>query len=104
MINHSIPDKVKQEILKIEPDADVILYGSRARNDFREYSDWDFLILVDGIVNTIRTDKLRSILYDIELNTGEIINSIIRNKVEWNGPRYQSAPLHLNIEHEGVKI
>ncbi len=32
-------DKVKDAVKQIEPSAEIILYGSRARNDFREYSD-----------------------------------------------------------------
>ena len=46
--------KVKNAILKIEPSAEIILYGSRAREDFHEGSDWDFLILVDGEVDDKR--------------------------------------------------
>ncbi len=99
-----ILEKVKEAVLKLEPSAEVILYGSRARNDFREYSDWDFLILVDGAVDTSRTDRIRSALYDIELDTGEIISSIVRSRHEWNGPKYRFAPLHSNIEREGILL
>ncbi|MBK9980810.1 MAG: nucleotidyltransferase domain-containing protein [Saprospiraceae bacterium] len=38
---------VKHEIKGIDPNAEVILFGSRARGDFREDSDWDFLILLN---------------------------------------------------------
>lgn len=43
----NMPDLVKEEILKIDPTARVILYGSRSRGDEEEYSDWDFLILLE---------------------------------------------------------
>lgn len=45
-----ILSKVKEAVLKLEPSAEVILYGSRSRDDYRDYSDWDFLILLDGKV------------------------------------------------------
>jgi uncharacterized protein len=96
--------KVKEAVLKLEPSAEVILYGSRARNDFREYSDWDFLILVDGKVNTTRTDKLRNALYDIELDTDQVISSIIRSKQDWSSSKYSVVPLHKNIKREGIRI
>jgi predicted nucleotidyltransferase len=99
-----ILSKVKESILQLEPSAEVILYGSRARDDFREYSDWDFLILVDGAVDTARTDHIRRILFEIELDTDQVISSIIRCRQEWNSPKYSVVPLHKNVEREGVHI
>ena len=40
-----IPLIVKDTIEKVDEEAKVILFGSRARGDFRLDSDWDFLIL-----------------------------------------------------------
>jgi predicted nucleotidyltransferase len=96
--------KVKEAVLQLEPSAEVILYGSRARDDFREYSDWDFLVLVDGPVDTARTDRIRRILFEIELDTDQIISSIVRSRQEWNSPRYSVVPLHKNVEREGIHI
>jgi predicted nucleotidyltransferase len=96
--------KVKEAVLRLEPSAEVILYGSRARDDFREYSDWDFLVLVDGLVDTARTDRIRRVLFDIELDTDQIISSIIRSRQDWNSPRYSVVPLHKNVEREGIHI
>ena len=97
-------DKVKNAVKQIEPSAEIILYGSRARNDFREYSDWDFLVLVDGEVDTARTDRIRRVLFDVELDTDQVISSIIRSRQEWNSPRYSVVPLHRNVEREGIRI
>jgi len=99
-----ILSKVKEAVLQLEPSAEVILYGSRARDDFREYSDWDFLVLVDGLVDTARTDRIRRILFDIELETDQVISSIIRSRQDWNSPRYSVVPLHKNVEREGIHI
>ncbi len=43
----NISKLVKQEVTKIDPKAEIILFGSRARGDFRMDSDWDFLVLLD---------------------------------------------------------
>jgi predicted nucleotidyltransferase len=96
--------KVKDAILLIEPSAEVILYGSRVREDYREYSDWDFLILVDGEVDTARTDRIRHELFKVELDTDQVISSIIRSRHEWNSPKYSVVPLHKNVEREGIRI
>ena len=99
-----IISKVKEAVLKLEPSAEVILFGSRARDDFREYSDWDFLVLVDGLVDMARTDRIRRVLFEIELDSDQIISSIIRNRQDWNSPKYSVIPLHRNVEREGIRI
>lgn len=82
-------NKVKEAVLKIEPSAGIILYGSRAREDFHEGSDWDFMILVDGEVDDKRTDKIRHQLYEIEWETGDVLCSIVRSRAEWESPDYR---------------
>ena len=99
-----ILSKVKEAVMKLEPSVEVILYGSRSRDDYRDYSDWDFLILVDGKVDTKRTDAIRNALYEIELNTDQIISSIVRSRQEWNSPKYSVVPLRRNVEREGIRI
>lgn len=96
--------RVKEAVLQLEPSAEVILYGSRARKDSREYSDWDFLVLVDGPVDTARTDRIRRILFEIELDTDQILSSIIRSRQEWNSPKYSVVPLHKNVVREGIHL
>jgi predicted nucleotidyltransferase len=103
-MREEILKKVKEAVLNLEPCAEVILYGSRARNDFLEYSDWDFLILVDGEADTARTDRIRHSLYEIEWETGEVISSIVRNRQDWNSPKYRVIPLHSAIESEGISL
>jgi hypothetical protein len=34
--------RCRQAIRRVVPDADIILYGSRARGDAGEYSDYDY--------------------------------------------------------------
>ncbi len=103
-MREEIPEKVKEAVLNLEPSAEVILYGSRARNDYRENSDRDFLILVDGNVDTARTDRIRHALFEIELDTDQIISSIVRSRQDWNSPRYSVVPLRKNVEREGIRI
>jgi predicted nucleotidyltransferase len=50
---------VKQTIHEVGAETDIILYGSRARSDAHAESDWDFLILLDGVVDDARTDTIR---------------------------------------------
>ena len=96
--------RVKTAVREIEPDAEIYLYGSRARRDSRKDSDWDFLILVDGTVDSARTDRIRHLIYEIELETGDVLSSIVRNRQEWNSPRYRYVPLREAIQREGIPV
>jgi len=97
-------NRVKSSILAVEPNAEIILYGSRARNDFHEGSDWDLLVLVDGDVDYIRTDKIRHELHEIEWDTGEVLCGIVRSRSEWTNQKTTASPLFKNIRLDGVKL
>ena len=97
----SIPERVKQAVQSIVPDATVILFGSRARGDFHAASDWDFLILLEKIDDETK-GKIRHELYKLELETEEVISSLIEEKAEWE--RHQILLLYQNVNKEGVLI
>ena len=96
--------KVKNTVLSIAPDAQVILYGSRSRKDAGPESDWDFLVLTDLMVDDKLTDTIRHQLYEIEWETGEILSVIVRNRKDWNSLPLMTTPFHTNIESEGMPL
>jgi predicted nucleotidyltransferase len=104
MNREALLECVKQAIREMEPNAEIILYGSRARKDSDAHSDWDFLILLDGPVNDERIDKIRHRLYEIEWECDEVLCSIVRNRKEWNSPLYNSMPFHQNVELDGIVL
>lgn len=91
-------------IQEVEPDAQVILYGSQSRENATPESDWDFLVLVDGPINDDRIDRIRHRLYEIEWDTGEVISSIIRNHKDWYRPPYSSTPFHDHVIEDGITL
>ena len=97
-------DRIKQAVYEVEPDAEIILYGSQSRGDATSESDWDLLILVDGSVNDERTDRIRHRLYETEWEYGEVISSIVRSREEWNSKIYQAVPFHRQLEQEGIRL
>ncbi len=97
-------EQVKQTVHEIEPDAAIILYGSRARGDAHAESDWDFLILLDGLVDDKRTDSIRHRLYEIEWDCGEVLSSIVRSRQEWDAPLHQVTPFSKVVREQGILI
>ena len=87
----------------IDGSAEVILYGSRARGDEREYSDWDILILTDYPTGLAVEGKFRDKLYDLELETGESFSVFAYSKNEWYA-KQKSTPFFANVTNEGMLI
>lgn len=94
--------KCSKVIKEIDPSAEVILYGSRARGEAEPDSDYDLLILVDGEVTLEREDIFRRRLFPIELETGAVLTIILMNRKDWSSPLYSAMPLCQNIKKEGI--
>jgi uncharacterized protein len=104
MNQEKLLEQIRQAICEVEPDAEIILYGSRSRGDALSESDWDFLILVDGPLSDERTDRIRHRLYEIEWESGQVISSIVRSHEEWNSDLYQAMPFHQRVQQEGIRL
>jgi predicted nucleotidyltransferase len=97
--------RIKSCILEIEPDAEIILYGSQARGDAREESDWDLLVLVSHPIDSEQTRTLRRKLRtDIEYSAAVALSALVRNKSEWNTPKIQATPFYENVSREGIAL
>ena len=101
--NEILLARIKKQVREIDPLADIILYGSRARGDARPDSDWDILILVDSVADIEAEKIFRHRLFDIELESGEALSTFVYNKQEWKS-KYWMTPLYKNISNEGILI
>lgn len=98
-----ILSEIKKTLQVVAPSAKAMLFGSRARNDAREDSDWDILILIEK--DKIRNEDFDSIAYPlIELgwNIGEMINPVLYTFNDWNKRSF--TIFHKNVEEEGIAI
>ena len=101
-------DLIIQRIVDIinqtEPNSELYLYGSRARGTAKKSSDWDFLILLNSDQLSFDNEtKLIDDIYEVELETGEVISPLIYTKLDWR-TRHQATPLYFNINNEGIKL
>ncbi len=99
----NILGEIKRAVYEIEPQAEVILFGSRARNEAKDDSDWDILILVPYPVNLEGEQKFRHKLFEIELEYGQAISTFVYSKSDWQ-TRHRVTPLYQNIEQDGVVL
>ena len=104
MNTSQIINRIKKTIHDKDPSANAFLLGSRARGDNRSDSDWDVLILVDSKkVTSEIEDQFRDGLYDIELDSGQIISIFIYPKCLWESSLMHS-PLYHNVKKEGIRL
>lgn len=93
-------ENIKQVARKVLPKGSTLyLYGSRARGDYHEGSDWDLFLLLDKPkVNYKEKDNLEFPFTDMGWNIGEYINARAYTKNQWlHGPH---SMFYFNVEKD----
>ena len=96
--------ELKERLLQRFPDAEIIIYGSKARGDDEEFSDIDLLILVESQINRELKENITEITYDMELKYDVVFGIIVENRDFWKSPLANAMPLHWNIDRDGVHL
>lgn len=79
----------------------IFLFGSRARGDFNEDSDYDFAIILNE--KTPKSiNNIRKIECDFLNRYDELTSSLIYDEIEWL--RKLKLPIGINIMREGVQL
>ncbi|QKZ11664.1 nucleotidyltransferase domain-containing protein [Spirosoma sp. KUDC1026] len=94
--------EVKRYINKVDPEAEIWLFGSRARGDARDDSDWDFLIFTQLDLSSGKRWVFSDQLTELELESGRVISPIVWPKHEQ--PRYAVTDLYKNVLDEGRRL
>jgi len=96
--------QIKQSVLRTDPDATLILYGSYARGDNNNDSDIDILVLINK--DKVSFDDQKRIgypLHHIELEAGVLISPMIYSRAQWDS-KYKITPLYKNISRDGIVL
>ena len=101
--NQHTANLIKKNILEIDKNAEIILYGSRARGDDNADSDWDILVLTDYPVDFIIERKFRNHLFYLELELEEAFSIFVYHKKEWT-TKHKITPFYYNVRAEGVLL
>lgn len=104
-LNNDILSKLSHVRSLVFPkgDGEVFLFGSHARGDYREDSDWDILVLTPQNINTQQDFDLwvspfaeLGWILDIE------INPIQYSKQDWN--QKKGSEFYYNVMKDAIKI
>ncbi len=93
---------VKRSVHEIDPQAEVWLFGSRARGDARPDSDWDFLVLTDKQVDRPFKYTVWDQLNELELSAERVISTRVWNNRSWNDMAV--TDLYQNIQEDGHRL
>lgn len=96
-----ILDEIKNRIRLVQPDAQIILFGSRARGDANLNSDWDILVLLKKSTNSKSVfEKITYPLYEYGWSVGELISTKVYTIEEW-AKRHHTL-FYKNVQNEGI--
>lgn len=97
-------DSIKQRLAMVLPKkATAMLYGSQARGDARQDSDWDILIVVDK--DRLLPEDYDTITYPLTKlgwDLGTQINPIMYTKKEWEASRI--TPFYHNVLEDAIAL
>ena len=102
-MNQQIFNEIQSLKRQILPNEKVILFGSQARGDAHEESDWDLLVLLNkGKKTREDEDKFASPFDELGWNYGVAINVILHTKKQWEQGKI--FPFYKNVMREGIEI
>ena len=86
----------------VPPDGQVWLYGSRARGDAHEDSDWDILILLNKPKLDADDYEVAYPFRELGWDIGEEINPTLYSKQQWDTWTY--LPYYKNVERDKLVL
>ncbi|MCX5832417.1 MAG: nucleotidyltransferase domain-containing protein [Deltaproteobacteria bacterium] len=96
---------LKERLVELHgDDVELRIFGSVARGDYHENSDIDILVVLPSQVSNAIEEQVFDLAYDIELECGVIIGTIVYSKEFWSSEQAASMPLYKNIQRESLFV
>lgn len=81
----------------------VILYGSRARGDFKAHSDIDLLLVLKEASDEKRKE-ISSLTHRFNLKEDALLQPFVISSSEWKDPSFRTFLLVERIRREGIPL
>ena len=104
MTDKAMRQRIKQNVHEVDPQAEVWLYGSRARETAREDSDWDVLVLSpQPSLSTADESRFVDHMCDLIVETGEVIQLFAYGKDDWHR-NHSITPFYKSVQLDAVRL
>ncbi len=80
---------------------DIILFGSRARGDYKTDSDYDCLLIFDDVISGF-TDSIDDITADFLYRYNVAISAFLVSEAKYKKQKFN--PLYMNIRNDGISL
>jgi DNA polymerase sigma len=99
-----ILEEFKKKVIRQFPDAELILYGSRARGDSSPESDMDILVILNDSPQDADCEYISHCAWETGYKEGIVIVPITVSRQEWENGAFSSSLLAMAVMEEGIKI
>ena len=83
-------------------DAHLLLYGSRARGDYHEGSDWDLLVLLNRPQEASDFQNIAYPIMELGFDLGEYFSVQTYSQEEWETMSF--LPYYKNVEQDKIVL
>ena len=100
----NMSEQIKQNVHEVDANAQVWLYGSRARGEAREDSDWDVLVLSPQDKLTFKEEeKFMDHICELMVQTGQTIQLFAYGMNVWHA-NHAITPFYKNVQSEAILL
>lgn len=94
----------KNKVISKFPEAQFILFGSKARKENKEFSDIDVLVILKRAVTTDIERSIFGIGFETGLSLGVVFGIVVEQDEFWNSSLAKAMPFYQNVIKEGAKL
>jgi len=95
---------IKDTVKRIFPNSKVLLFGSQARGDFKENSDYDLLVIIEEELSPSDKMPYRTIIRKNLLSHDIFSDVLIQSKTEVAQKKNLKGHVIRNIMKEGIEL